>query len=345
MTTQPILESSLLQKVISYPEPIGSVVVSNDGRLFFTVHPESRPQGNKLLEWVDGAAVPYPSGKIQVSLFESVLGLSIDTQHRLWVIDHGRQGFGTAKLLAFDLASGAQSHQHNFSNEIAPGGSFLQDLTVTADGRFIIISDGSIIGKNPSLIVYDIERHSARRVLTSHESVHPEDYVIQNAIRDLSYFGGIFSIKSGVNAVATDANGIWLYYAAINHGGLYRLPLRLLVDRHTSESALVSGIERYSDKPLSDGLTIDNAGNVLVTDVEHNAISIVGGTGNPRTLIRSAQIRWPAAVSIGPDGFLYIADSAFPELLLNTRDHIRTRGPYSIFRIDLNNLSSGPAAN
>jgi hypothetical protein len=65
LSTQPRLDESRLEEVLRYPEPIGNVAVSRDGRLFFTVHPESGLRGNKLLEWVDGAAVPYPSGSVQ----------------------------------------------------------------------------------------------------------------------------------------------------------------------------------------------------------------------------------------------------------------------------------------
>ena len=62
VSTTPILPESALQEFLRYPEPIGNVAVSPEGRVFFTVHPESRPQGNRLLEFVAGAAAPYPSG-------------------------------------------------------------------------------------------------------------------------------------------------------------------------------------------------------------------------------------------------------------------------------------------
>ena len=55
-----------------------SVAVSRDGRVFFTVHPEARPHGNKLLEFVNGASVPYPDGAAQTELFDTVLGVAID---------------------------------------------------------------------------------------------------------------------------------------------------------------------------------------------------------------------------------------------------------------------------
>ena len=78
LSTAPVLDESALEEVVAYKEPIGNVAVSRDGRIFFTVHPESRPTGNKLLEYVRGAAVPYPSGAAQTDLFDTVLGVAID---------------------------------------------------------------------------------------------------------------------------------------------------------------------------------------------------------------------------------------------------------------------------
>ena len=61
LTSAPELDQDALEVVLEYRKPIGNVAVSRAGRVFFTVHPESRPQGNKLLEYVDGASVPFPN--------------------------------------------------------------------------------------------------------------------------------------------------------------------------------------------------------------------------------------------------------------------------------------------
>ena len=52
VTATPELTADALESVVAYSEPIGNVAVSSSGRIFFTVHPESRPLGNKLLEYV-----------------------------------------------------------------------------------------------------------------------------------------------------------------------------------------------------------------------------------------------------------------------------------------------------
>jgi sugar lactone lactonase YvrE len=326
----PSIDDGQLEVVLSYPEPIGNVAVSATGRVYFTVHPESRPQGNKLMQFVDGASVPFPDLHAQRRLFDTVLGVVIDRQNRLWTIDHGNHGMRTARLLAFDLESGDLLHDQRFDETIAPAGSYLQDLQVSADGRTVVIADASFWRKSPALIVYDIGTATARRVLEKHASVTAENYVIQNHGNAMTFGGGIVALKGGVDGIALDKE--WLYYGAINASGLYRVQLSDLIDADTPNSQLAARVERYADKPISDGLSVDIEGNVYITDIEHGAVFRVADDREPHTLIRSQRVRWADALSFGPDGWLYIADSALYDVVLRPREHIKAQGPYKIFR-------------
>jgi len=330
LSTPPILSETVLEEVLSYPQPIGNVAVSTTGRVFFTVHPEARPQGNKLLEFVDGASVPYPDGASQATLFDSVLGVVVDRFNRLWTIDHGNHGIRTARLLAFDLDSGELLHDQRFADEIAPAGSFLQDLQVSADGRTVIIADASFWRKKPAIIVYDIESASARRVLESHSSVAAENYLIRSHNRNMSFGGGIVSLRGGVDGIALGEE--WLYYGALSGSALSRVRLSDLTNSSMPDSQIAARVERYATKPLSDGLSIDVDGNVYITDVEHGSIFLADTNREPRTLVRSSSIRWPDALSFGPDGWLYVADSALADVVLQSHEHIESSGPYKIFR-------------
>ena len=330
LSTTPVLDDSSLEEVLAYAEPIGNVAVNRDGRVFFTVHPESRPTGNKLLEYVRGAAVPYPSGAVQSELFDTVLGVVVDRYNRLWTIDHGNHGLRSARIVAIDLDTNEILRDQVLPPDIAPAGSFLQDLQVSADGNTIVIADASFWRKSPALVVYDVETGDARRVLERHASVSAEDYVIRNGHREMKFFGGVIALRGGVDGIALGPE--WLYYGAISGSGLFRVRLRDLRDASLPTRQLANRIERVTDKPLSDGMSIDVEGNVYVTDVEHNAVSVVRANGNARTLIRSAEIRWPDALSFGPDGHLYVADSALGDIILQSREHIDAAGPYRVFR-------------
>jgi len=332
LNTEPLLPESGLETFLAYPEPIGNVAVSAGGRVFFTVHPESRPRGNRLLEWVDGAAVPYPGGALQRELFDTVLGVVVDRQNRLWTIDSGNHGLRNARLLGFDLLNDRLLHDHSLPPEIAPAGSFLQDLQVSADGQTIVIADASIWRKSPALIVYDVGSGHARRVLEGHESVRAEKYLIRTPTKDMRFFGGLVDLQTGVDGIAFDAANEWLYYGAVNQSGLYRVRLADLRDTSLPSRQLANRVERHAEKPLSDGLSADIDGNVYVTDVEHGAVLKVGPDGSAATVVRSPRIRWADALSFGPDGWLYLADSAIPDLVLKPREHVRNQAPYYIFR-------------
>jgi sugar lactone lactonase YvrE len=330
LTSAPTITNDSLEVVLEYRKPIGNVAVSRSGRVFFTVHPESRPKGNKLLEHIDGASVPFPNIRRQAELFDTPLGIAIDKFDRLWTIDNGNHGTRQPRLLAFDLETGNVVHDNKLPPEIAPAGSFLQDLQISADGRTVIIADASFWLKRPAIIVYDVESASARRVLESHPVVSAENFVINNSGHKMTFLGGLVVLRGGVDGIALNPD--WLYFAAINGSGLYRVPLRDLRDEELPKSQLARRVEHYSAKPLSDGLSVDIEGNIYLTDIEHNAIFVVGEDREPVTLIRSANIRWPDALSFGPDGWLYVADSALGDVILQSQDHIQSRGPYRIFR-------------
>lgn len=331
LSTPPLLDDQGLEAVLAYAEPIGNVAVNAEGRVFFTVHPESRPQGNRLLEYVNGASLPYPNVESQLELFDTPLGLVIDRNNILWTIDHGNHGLRQARLVAIDLASGEVLLRHALPQEIAPLGSLLQDLQVSADSSTVVIADASFWRKSPALIVYDVATGQSRRVLENDVSVSAENYRIRHDDGELSYFGGLLTLRGGVDGIALGPK--WLYFGALNGSSLYRIELGDLQNEALPASQLAERVSRVASKPLSDGFSIDRDGTVYITDVENHAVSIVRDDRQPATFVRSNRIRWPDALSFGPDGWLYIADSALPELILKPRDHIEAQGPYRIFRV------------
>jgi sugar lactone lactonase YvrE len=326
----PMFAEDALRVVVTSPEPIGNHAVSADGRVFYTIHPESRPAGAKLLEWVDDAPKPFPSDEAQ-SLFETPLGVVVDRQNRLWLIDHGNHATGVARLFAFDLTTGALVHDHVFDSSVAQLGSFLQDLQVDSTGKHVFIADVSFWRKNPGLVVYDVEANRARRVLDSDPSVSAQDWLIRNPTKDMVFFG-VVVLKPGVDGIAIDRNDEWVYYGAMTHDTMYRIKVADLLDDSLSQGALAARVEAVGPKPLNDGLSTDNAGNLLITDVEHNAVIRMKPDGELTTLVRDNRIRWADALSYGPDGWLYVADSAIPDQMLQTKAHIEANAPYHIFR-------------
>lgn len=333
LTTQPVLPDGALETVVSYHQPIGNVAVSADARLFFTVHPESRPQGPKLFEWVAGKAVPFPPAARQEELFQTPLGVAIDHRGWLWTIDHGFHGLRRPRLLAFDLSTGDVAHDHRFDGEEAPRGSFLQDLRVDPVSGTVYVADASFFGRRPAILVYEPgPRGRARRVLERHAAVSSQDWLIRNPTKTMRFLFGLVSLKVGVDGIAVSRDGRWVAWGAMTHDTLFRAATADLRDPALPPAGLAERVIAVGRKPLNDGLSTDLAGNVLITDVEHGAVLRMTPGGDLTTLIKSGRVRWADALSYGPGGWLYLADSAIPDQTLRSRRHMRAAAPYRIYR-------------
>jgi sugar lactone lactonase YvrE len=162
--------------------------------------------------------------------------------------------------------------------------------------------------------------------------VFPQDYVIRNPIKEMVFFGGLAALKAGVDGIAVDPSGEWVWFAAMNHDTMHRVRVADLRDASLAEAELEKRVQAVGRKPLNDGLSADMEGNVLITDVEHGAVLRMSPDGKLETLVKSPRIRWADAVSHGPDGWLYLADSAIPHQMLQSKAHIAANAPYYIYR-------------
>lgn len=87
-------------------------------------------------------------------------------------------------------------------------------MSICPDGGWVYIADVGISAKRPAIVVYDSEVRSARRVLNRDASVDPQNILIRDPLRPMSFFGGQVEIKAGIDGIAASRDGQWLYYAA-----------------------------------------------------------------------------------------------------------------------------------
>jgi sugar lactone lactonase YvrE len=243
LSTAPLLPEGALETVVEYREPIGNVAVSADGRIFFTVHPESRPTGAKLLEWVNGQAVPFPPLERQRELFQTPLGLVIDGLGQLWTIDHGMHGLRQPRLLAFDLRTGVVVREHRFTRAEAPVGSFLQDLRIDPMDGTIYVADASFFGRRPAIVAWRAGEDKARRLLERHPSVSAQDWLIRTPSKAMRFVFGLVSLQVGIDGLAISRDGRWLVYGAMSHDTLYRVPTAALRDSSLAAQDLAALVE------------------------------------------------------------------------------------------------------
>ncbi|MCZ4409810.1 L-dopachrome tautomerase-related protein [Cryomorphaceae bacterium 1068] len=333
ISTDPIYTANQLEEVFASTWPLGNVAATKDStaRLFFTVHPESRPDTFKLMEIIDGKARPYPSSKLQERLL-TPLGLFTDHFNRLWIIDHGNHGFEGARLLAIDLSTDQYVLDYTFPDSVGKKLSFFNDLSVSPDGKHVAVANVSFFGKKPSLVIYHTETGESKNLLEGHESMRHEGYVPVTPIKKMRFFGGVADLLTGIDGIDFSRDGNYIYWAPMGSSGLYRIPTVVAVDFSKSEGELAAAIERVSDKPLSDGIRTDDQGNVYITDVENQGVYVVTPSGNGKTLIKDDRVQWADGLSLGGDGYFYLIDSEIPNQMMQSQERMRESAPYYIFR-------------
>ena len=333
-TGTPQLRFSATETVANLPSPAGNIAVSAGGRVFVSLHPEARPK-YKVVELVDGQMKPFPNeafqGGADPRAFREVLSLRIDRQNRLWTLDTGQHGMHPGRLLAFDLKSGEVVHEYPFPREIAGLGSHLNDFQVSPDGKFIYIAEASFFAKTPALIVYDVAGKTARRVLERHPSVTAQYYTPVVQKRRMVAFG-LVSIRPGVDSIALDHAGEWLYFAPVTSLSMYRVRTADLRNTGLPAGELAGKVETFADKTMSDGITIDSDGTLYLTDPEHSAIILLRQDKTLQTLVKDDALRWPDGFSWGPDGYLYVTCSALHQIIGRPPWTFDDNAPYQVYR-------------
>jgi sugar lactone lactonase YvrE len=143
---------------------------------------------------------------------------------------------------------------------------------------------------------------------------------------------GIFAIRPGVDSIALDRAGEWLYFAPVTDRHIYRVRAADLDDPTLAGEQLADRVETWATKTMSDGLSIDVEDNLYLTDLEHSAIVRLGADGGLETLVRDDRLRWPDGLSFGPDGWLYVTCSALQQVIGRTPGQVRAAAPFQIYR-------------
>ena len=318
-----------VELVANLSTPPGNIAVSDQGRVFISQHPEAHPD-LKIVELKNGVVLAFPDLAAQAQ-WHTPLGIRIDQQQRLWVLDASNHGFKQVTLTAYNIESKQQIHHHTFEPEIMGLGSHANDLQVSADGKTIYIADASILSKKPAIIIYNTETQSARRILSAHNSVIGDKFtpVVHGNIMSVA---GIFDIRPGVDSIALDRQGEWLYFAPITEDAMYRIATKDLLNEELNNESLALKIETFGKKTMSDGITIDHSGRLYLSDIENNAIVRMDQQGNLTTLLKHPNLRWPDGFSFGNDGWLYLTCSSLHEVIGRLPSNIEKKGPYQVYR-------------
>ncbi|MEO1295501.1 MAG: L-dopachrome tautomerase-related protein [Cyanobacteria bacterium J06636_16] len=289
-----------------FNERPGNPAVGPDGTLYFSVHPFDQPEF-KVMQLVGSEGVPFPTPEISRS-FAAVIGIQVEQDGTVWILDMGSEET-SPKLLGWDAQNNILKAVHYLPDEVSVANSFHQDFAIDEVRRKAFIADmsrgGVIDDSNPAMVVVDLDTGQARRVLEGHESLQPQAGQTMIAEgKPLTFTdeqGNSYPVELGLNPIAIDAQNEWVYFSTVHPGTLYRIPAETLGNFAMDDAELAAAIEPFAEKPSSDGIAADGVGQVYITNVAKNAISIADETGT-RIWIQDDRLVWPDGVYVAPDG-------------------------------------------
>ncbi len=299
-----------LEIVAELEQGPGNIAVTPDGRLIVSQHAIYRPEIRVIEVLPDGSIEPFPNQRWASSRdaagigLDGVLGIQSSQDGIVWMLDTGRKG---SRLVAWDTE---KDQLHRIIDiDARAKGSFFNDIALDPVRNSIYVSDAS--GKNPAIVVVDLESGQSRRVLQRHASVMAQPIAMVIGERTYSVDkDGKPVARLGVDGITIDPESEWVYYGASQSNDLWRVRAADLANTALTDAELDSRIERYGDRPVCDGITIDGSGNVYITDLTNYAIGVVDSSGEYRLLYQNSDLlSWPDSLSFGPDGFIYVVSN------------------------------------
>ena len=302
-----------LERLIKLDYPPGNVAVSENGHVYFNYHPLTHPtrySNATVFEWADGKITPFPSAEMQKN-FQGTFGLTVDKQNHLWIVEPATLDFKHTRIWAFDLTTKQTFHYYEFPEGVAKQA---EDIRVTGDGKYVIFPNPGIFRfTNSQLLVYSVDDHNVRTVIDDDPSLTAEDWTMQIDEKPYRLAYGLLNFDVGIDGIEISDDQQWVYLASMTNSHLYRVPLADVLNKNLTPKDVAAKIENIGTKPLSDGITLDKIGNVIITDVEHGGLmSLNPATKKITTLVRNKEILWADGVAVGADNAIYFNNSAIP---------------------------------
>ncbi len=292
----------------------GGMTITPKGSYIVSLHQYYRTQERVVEITPDGKTKPFAealqtnSNEYAGLVLDSVMGVECDSKGVVWMLDNGRREETVPKLVAWDTDDDKLSRVIYLPPPVTTPTSFLSDLALDPSEPFVYISDPAS-GEDAAILVVDLTTGLARRVLMGRDSVVPEDVEMRVEGRELKVVrpdGSVAEPQIGVNPIALDRRGDWLYFGPMKGRTLYRVSTTHLRDKTLTPQELASRVQGYAEKPFSDSISIDSKGNIYVADLGRSAIGVIDAKDRKYELyVTDPRLSWPDGLCFGTDGRLH----------------------------------------
>jgi len=339
VSASPLSNFNILANLETGP---GNLTVTEDGRIIMSMHQFYAPKFTVVEVKKDKSIKPFPNIELtghtsQATLkLDSVLGIRSDKNAIVWMLDNGMRSGSTPKVVGWNTKNNRLQQFISLPAPITSSDSFVNDFAVDTTRNHIFISDPAG-GANAALIVINLKTGVLRRVLEGHQSVIPEniDLIIDNKpvqIKDKA--GKLFRPHIGVNGITEDLNNEWVYFGPMHGLSLYRVKADDLANQKLDARTLAGRVQRYSDKPICDGITIDKENNIYLGELAANAIGVITSDRKYQRLIQSPKLSWVDSLSFGPEGKLYAVVNQLHQSGVLNAGVSESKPPYYLIEIE-----------
>ncbi|MDY7096715.1 MAG: L-dopachrome tautomerase-related protein [Pseudomonadota bacterium] len=337
--SQPI-EAELFAEL---PQAVGNITSTPTGEVIYSHHPFFEPDVRVARLNADRRTFePFPNLSWNTPregddrYLDSVLGLRGDENGVVWMLDMGNRTGITPKIVGWNTWHNRLERIYYIPAPASRPESQHNDLIVNnKDGVFVIADEGigeGGDGTQAALVVVDMETGATRRLLEGHVSTLPEDVAITvdgNVLMD----GDTGPLRIGADGIAADKDFDWLYFGPLSGTSLYRVRFDDLLNEELDEEELGERVERYAEKSINGGLSMDQEGNVYSTMVESREVGIITpDERRNRVFARSDDMVWPDGVSFGIDGYMYVSAAQVSRAAAFNDGNGNNAPPYRIFR-------------
>jgi hypothetical protein len=335
--------SENVEEVLKFTLAPAAITASSNGDWLVALDQREKPNLRAARILRSGEVIPFPDEWMSTASAEARLPLdsleaiAVSQDGIVWMLDNGRRSETTPKLVGWNIDKERLHRVVYLSPPAVIPSSFCTDLVLDPSAPFAYLADPAN-GQDAAIIVADLESGLCRRVLQGIPCVQPDPSVALpiSALSERSTVrldGTTTITQCGVDSLAIDRRGEWLYLSALQSRTLQRLPAKLLRNAKSSAPDLAKAIEHYATKPPSVSMAIDSKGNLYLGDSANRGIGIIEPKNRSyQLLVSDARLLWPDSLTFGQDGRLYFFSPNRPLPKLGDKASGNAKPSYSLFR-------------